>query len=53
MNAKRQIIFHEQYFAEFYLEQSEKVQEKIEYVFMVLKTVQKSSEKIPATHDGK
>lgn len=40
MNAERKIIFHEHYFMDFYLEQTEKVQEKIEYVFKVLKTVQ-------------
>lgn len=40
MNKQRQIIFHEHYFVEFYIEQSEKVQEKIEYVFNVIRTVQ-------------
>jgi hypothetical protein len=40
MNTQRQIIFHEHYFIEFYVEQSEKVQEKIEYVFKILRTVQ-------------
>lgn len=40
MKTQRQIIFHEQYFADFYLELSEKVQEKIEYVFKILRTVQ-------------
>jgi phage-related protein len=40
MNAQRQIIFHERYFIDFYLEQNEKVQEKIEYVFLILRTVQ-------------
>ncbi len=40
MNKERQIIFYEYYFADFYLEQTEKVQEKIEYVFKVIKTVQ-------------
>ncbi|MBD1433180.1 type II toxin-antitoxin system RelE/ParE family toxin [Sphingobacterium sp. DN00404] len=40
MNKQRQIIFHEHYFVEFYIEQSEKVQEKIEYVFKVIRTVQ-------------
>lgn len=39
MNTQRHIIFHEHYFADFYLEQSEKVQEKIEYVFKILRTV--------------
>lgn len=40
MNTQRQIIFHEHYFIEFYVEQSEKVQEKIEYVFKIIRTVQ-------------
>jgi phage-related protein len=40
MNIQRQIIFHEHYFMDFYLEQTEKVQEKIEYVFKIIRTVQ-------------
>jgi phage-related protein len=36
----RQIIFHGQYFQNFYLEQTGKVQEKIEYVFKIIRTVQ-------------
>lgn len=40
MNVKRQITFHEHYFTDFYLHHDEKVQEKIEYVFKILKTVQ-------------
>ena len=36
MNFERQIIFHKQYFVEFYLEQDEKVQEKIEFVFKIV-----------------
>ncbi len=40
MKIQRQIIFHEHYFTDFYLEQTEKVQEKIEYVFKVIRTVQ-------------
>ncbi|MFD2576112.1 type II toxin-antitoxin system RelE/ParE family toxin [Haoranjiania flava] len=40
MNTQRQIIFHEHYFIDFYIEQSEKVQEKIEYVFKIIRTVQ-------------
>jgi phage-related protein len=39
VNSQRQIIFHEHHFTDFYLEQSEKVQEKIEYVFKILRTV--------------
>ena len=40
MDIERQIIFHEHYFIDFYLSQAEKVQEKIEYVFKILRTVQ-------------
>jgi len=40
MEAQRQIIFHGNYFTDFYLEQPEKVQEKIEFVFKVIRTVQ-------------
>ncbi len=40
MKTQRQIIFHEHYFTDFYLDLSEKVQEKIEYVFKILRTVQ-------------
>ena len=40
MNFERKIIFYEQYFVNFYLEQNEKVQEKIEYVFKLVRTVQ-------------
>ena len=40
MKSQRQIIFYEHYFAEFYLAQNKKVQEKIEYVFKIIQTVQ-------------
>lgn len=40
MNSQRQIIFHKHYFIDFYVEQNEKVQEKIEYLFKILRTVQ-------------
>jgi len=40
MNSERHIIFYEHYFIDFYLEQTEKVQEKIEYVFKIIRTVQ-------------
>lgn len=40
MNFERKIIFYEGYFVNFYLEQNEKVQEKIEYVFKLVRTVQ-------------
>ncbi|HMZ45955.1 MAG TPA: type II toxin-antitoxin system RelE/ParE family toxin [Chitinophagaceae bacterium] len=45
MNTQRQIIFHKHYFIDFYVEQNEKVQEKIEYVFKILRTVQKVPKK--------
>ena len=44
MTTERQIIFHEHYFQDFYAEQTDKVREKIGYVFRVVKTV----DKIPA-----
>lgn len=37
---ERQIIFHQHYFLDFYLDQTDKVQEKIEYVFKIIRTVQ-------------
>ena len=40
MKTERKIIFYKHYFQDFYLEQSEKVQEKIEFVFKIVKTVQ-------------
>ena len=40
MNVQRQIIFHKHYFLDFYLEQPDKVQEKIEYVFKIIRSVQ-------------
>ncbi len=45
MRTERKIIFHGRYFIEFYLSQSDKVQEKIEYVFKILKTVQNVPDK--------
>lgn len=45
MEIERKIIFHEHYFQEFYLEQNQNVREKIAYVFAVIKTVDKVSEK--------
>lgn len=44
MTIERKIIFHGHYFLEFYLEQNERVREKIGYVFRIIKTV----ERIPA-----
>jgi hypothetical protein len=42
MDAERQIIFHENYFINFYLEQKSGVQEKIEYVFKITAPTQKA-----------
>ncbi|MCX6291590.1 MAG: type II toxin-antitoxin system RelE/ParE family toxin [Bacteroidetes bacterium] len=38
---ERKIIFHGQYFQNFYLEQTDHVREKIGYVFRVIKTVER------------
>lgn len=40
MNIQRRIIFYERYFTDFYLDQNEKVQEKIAYVFKIIQSVQ-------------
>ena len=45
MRRERQIIFHGHYFQEFYLTVNESVREKIGYVFRVIETVDKVSEK--------
>ena len=45
MTTERQIIFHKHYFQDFYLEVNDSVKEKIGYVFRVIKTVDKISEK--------
>ena len=45
MITERQIIFHGKYFQDFYLNQTDKVREKIGYVFRVVKTVEKIPEK--------
>jgi len=45
MRSGRQIIFHGQYFQEFFVRQNEKVREKIGYVFQVVRTVSKIPEK--------
>jgi phage-related protein len=45
MKEERQLIFHKHYFMEFYLAQSLKVQEKIEYIFKILRTVDKVPKK--------
>ena len=41
MKVQRQIIFHKHYFVEFYAAQTKGVQEKIDYVFTVIRTVDK------------
>lgn len=41
----REIIFYKSYFTDFYLEQTSKVQKKIEYVLKVVTTVEKVPEK--------
>lgn len=49
---ERQIIFHEQYFQDFYLKVNNTVKEKIAYVFRVIKTVKKISERFLKHIDG-
>jgi phage-related protein len=39
VKVERQLLFHKHHFIEFYAVQSTKVQEKIEYVFRILRTV--------------
>jgi len=41
----RKIIFHGSHFADFYLEQSSKVQEKIEYVFRLIRQLERVPKK--------
>ena len=41
----REIIFYKSYFTDFYLQQTSKVQKKIEYVLKVVTTVEKVPEK--------
>ena len=45
MNKERNIIFHGSYFQEFYLKQTLFVREKIAYVFRVIKSVERVSQK--------
>lgn len=45
MKEERQIIFHGHYFQEFYLSVDDSVKEKIGYVFRLIKTVERVSEK--------
>ncbi len=45
MKAERKIIFHKSYFIDFYSSQPAKVQEKIEYVFHMIRSVDKVPKK--------
>ena len=45
MKEERKILFHKNYFIDFYLGQTKNVQEKIEYVFKIIKTVEQVPEK--------
>jgi phage-related protein len=45
MKVERKIIFHKHYFTDFYINQSTKVQEKIEYVFKIIRTVERVPER--------
>lgn len=52
MKAERQIIFHGQYFMDFYLDQNAKVQDKFDYVFRVIRTVDNIPEKFLKHMEG-
>lgn len=52
MKVERQLLFHKYYFIEFYAAQSTKVQEKIEYVFRILRTVDRVPRKFLEHLDG-
>lgn len=41
MKSQRQIVFHKHHFIEFYTSQTKAVQEKIDYVFTLLRTVER------------
>ena len=45
MKQERQIIFHGNYFIEFYVAQIAKLQKKIEFIFKLVRTVQNVPEK--------
>ena len=49
---ERKIIFYESYFIDFYLKQSGKVQEKIEYIFRLIRQVEKVSRKFLCLIEG-
>ncbi|MGQ0827383.1 MAG: type II toxin-antitoxin system RelE/ParE family toxin [Bacteroidota bacterium] len=52
MKSQRQLIFYGQYFKDFYLVQTSKVQEKIEYIFVLLRTVDRVPEKFLKHMEG-
>ena len=52
MTTERQIIFHGHYFQDFYLKVSDSVKNKIGYVFRIIKTVDRISEKFLKHLDG-
>ena len=52
MKEARQIIFHGTHFQNFYIEQNDKVREKIAYVFHVIKSVEKVPEKFLKHMEG-
>jgi phage-related protein len=45
MRTERKIVFYEDHFVQFYLTQNAKVQKKIEYVFKIVRTVEKIPKK--------
>jgi len=49
---ERKIIFHGEHFTEFYLEQKPNVQEKIEFVFRIIRQVERVSKKFLDRMDG-
>lgn len=52
MTTERKIIFYEHYFKDFYLKVSDNVKEKINYVFRLIKTVDKVPEKFMKHIEG-
>lgn len=52
MIKEREIIFHGKYFIDFYLEQNDKVQDKFDYVFKVIRTVDNIPEKFLKHMEG-
>jgi phage-related protein len=49
---ERKIIFHDRHFVDFYLEQSIKVQEKIEFVLRIIRQVERVSRKFLSPMEG-